>query len=122
MPQDFPNYQYVKRERKKHTAKSPQLSVLMSEKDRKNWVNVTVPKVTPYFDTEGRPIAHQSIEFNSYPAFEPGQTYLVHPIVAEELKTALFNYEDGVAMQLQKRNRANIPQYNPELVEQVQLG
>lgn len=106
----MPTVQYQKNERPRATSACPQMGTLMSARDRKDWVKVKFPKSTPYFDTEGRPIHHQNITLNAH-TFIPGQEYELPPIVADELKKSIHNYLEGIAFQMQKRNRANIPAY-----------
>ena len=121
---NFPNIAYEKRERPPATDANPTLTSLMSAKSRKDWVDVSIPKHTPYFDSEGRAISHQPIGLNSM-LFEAGQTHHVPPEVAQELRTAIANYQESVALQMQKRNKANVPHFtgfeDQEIMEQEQV-
>lgn len=95
------NVKYEKRVRPKGTDQNPTMSMLMSSKDKKDFVKVTIPKETSAFD-----VAFEPIQLNNYPPFMPGHTYPVHPVVAEEIRTAIKNFEDSIILQMSKKNKA----------------
>lgn len=77
---------------------APTMTQLMGEKDKSKWVSVTVPKETAVFD-----IAFEPIQLNTLPAFQPGETYKLPKLIAEELKVAIKNFEDSIIIQMSKK-------------------
>ena len=96
---ELKHVKYEKRQPKPSTDANPTMGALMRIKD--NRVKVTIPKATSAFD-----IAYEPIQLNKYPKFEPGKSYLVHPLIAEELNAAIKNFEDSIVLQMTKRNKA----------------
>ena len=96
---EIKNVKYEKRERKPSTDRSPTMGSLLGSKEKK--VKVTIPKLTRAFD-----IAYEPIQLNAHSKYEPGKSYMVHPIIAEELNRAIENFEQSIILQMTKRNKA----------------
>lgn len=111
MPLNSNLVRYEKREPKPATEANPTVQSLMNARDRTNWVDVTIPKKTAAFDVRFDPISLNRR------TFQPGETYKVPPPIAEELRIAIANFEEAVLLQVQKRNKANIPQYTGEFTD-----
>jgi len=103
------NVKYEKRERPAPTPTNPTLTQLLGARDRSNWVKVTIP-----MQTTAHEIAYQPICLNTQ-QYEPGQTYTVPPLVAEELNAAVRNYEESIVLQYRKggqHKKAGMPQFD----------
>jgi len=96
---EIKNVKYEKRVRKPSTDTSPTMASLLGSKDKK--VKVTIPKLTRAFD-----VAYEPIQLNAHARYEPGQSYMVHPVIAEELNHAIENFEQSIILQMTKRNKA----------------
>ena len=104
---EIKNVKYEKRERKPSTDRSPTMGSLLGSKEKK--VKVDIPLKTAAFD-----IAYEPIQLNAHSRYEPGKSYLVHPIIAEELERAKKNYEESIILQVSNRNKAGIEQFDGE--------
>ena len=69
------------------------LSELMSMKPDDSFISVPVPRVTP------DRVMYDPIYFNANVTFLPGETYLVHPLVAEQLYRAIRNHAESINKQ-----------------------
>jgi hypothetical protein len=87
--------------RKPGTKNAPTWAMLSADKGPK--VKVTVPLKTSGFGDN-----FQSIELGNT-KYEPGQTYHLHPIQAEELQKSISNYERASFLQRNRANDAGIP-------------
>lgn len=87
--------------------KNPKLGDLLSMAPDTTFVRITIPTKTVLASNW----RYQNIELNSK-VFKPGETYLVHPIIASELKRACRNQEETVMLWQQKeKNKAGVEQF-----------
>lgn len=100
-PTHIQNVKYEKRTRPAPTDANPTMTSLMSARDRKDFVSVTIPEETAAFD-----VAFEPIMLNAHSPFLPGKTYSVPPVVAAELRASIKNFEDAIILQMSKKNKA----------------
>ena len=93
--------------------KNPTIGSLLSQADHSGWKRVRFPRFTKVAN-----VRHDSITLNRE-TFMPGSVYILPPIIAEELQSAINRAEAVPAQQMSGRDWRNRPAVAKELAEQA---